>query len=38
MRTFFGIGTPRALQDRLAAFLTVLTAFWSVTFDATRRR
>jgi len=27
MRTLFGIGTPRALQDRLAAFGALLTAF-----------
>ena len=34
MRTLFGIGTPRALQGRLAAFASVLAAWWSFTLDA----
>jgi transposase len=28
MRTFFGIGTPRSLQGRLAAFVAVLNTWW----------
>jgi transposase len=31
MRTLFGIGTPRALQGRLVAFVTVLAELWSIT-------
>lgn len=38
MRTLFGIGTPRTLQGRLAAFATVLAALWSLTLDAIGRR
>jgi transposase len=34
MRSLFGIGTPRALQGRLAVLATVLSALWSVTYDA----
>jgi transposase len=37
MRTLFGIGTPRALQGRLAAFAAIVTALWSLTLDAIRR-
>ena len=38
MRTLFGIGTTRGLQGRLAAFTTVLTAFWSITLEIIGRR
>jgi transposase len=38
MRMLVGIGTPRALQGRLAACVTVLAAFCSFTFDAIGRR
>ena len=37
MRTLFGIGTPRALQGRLAAFATVFAELWNLTFDAIGR-
>ena len=33
MRTLFGIGTPRALQGRLAALATVLSTLWSLMYD-----
>src|SRR5499427_1512088 len=33
MRTRFGIGTPRALQGRAAAFLTVLSTSWNLVCD-----
>ena len=35
MRTLFGIGTPRALQGRLAALGAVLGALWSLMYEAT---
>jgi transposase len=38
MRTLLGIGTPRALQGRVAAFVTVLTALCNVTLDTLSRR
>jgi hypothetical protein len=38
MRTLFGIGTPRALQGRLAAFATVFAESWNLTLDAIGRR
>jgi transposase len=38
MRTLVGIGTPRALQGRLAAFATVLATLWTFTVDAISRR
>jgi hypothetical protein len=38
MRTLFGIGTPRGLQGRLAAFTTVLAALWSITLEIIGRR
>jgi transposase len=34
MRTLVGIGTPRALQGRLATHAAVLSAVWSLTYDA----
>jgi len=34
MRSLFGIGTPRALQGRLAVLATVLSTSWSFTYDA----
>jgi transposase len=34
MRTLFGIGTPRGLQGRVAAFGGVLSTFWSITYEA----
>jgi transposase len=34
MRTLFGVGTPRALQGRVAAFAVVLGAVWSLIYDA----
>jgi transposase len=33
MRTLFGVGTPRALQDRAAAVLAVLGTLWSFAYD-----
>ena len=33
MRTLFGVGTPRALQGRLAAIAAVLSTLWSLTYD-----
>jgi transposase len=33
MRTLFGIGTPRALQGRAVAFLTVLRTLWNLVCD-----
>jgi Transposase DDE domain len=38
MRTLFGIGTPRALQGRVVAFATLVTALWSLTLDVISRR
>src|SRR5215510_5765010 len=38
MRTLFGIGTPRALQGRLAAFTTGLAAFCYLILDTIGRR
>lgn len=38
MRTLFRIGTPRALQGRLAAFATVFAESWNLTLDAIGRR
>lgn len=34
MRTLFGVGTPRALQGRLAALGTVFSTLWSLVYDA----
>jgi hypothetical protein len=34
MRTLFGVGTPRGLQGRLAAFGAVLSALWGLRYDA----
>jgi transposase len=34
MRTLLGVGTPRGLQGRLAAFGTVLRTLWSLTDEA----
>ncbi|HEV2672563.1 MAG TPA: transposase, partial [Gemmatimonadales bacterium] len=38
MRTLFGIGTPRALQGRLAALVAVLNTLWSLTLDVIVQR
>jgi transposase len=38
MRTLFGIGTPRALQGRSAAFASLLAPLWSLTLEAIGRR
>ena len=38
MRMLFGVGTPRALQGRVAALATALTALWSFVLDAIDRR
>ena len=38
MRTLFGIGTPRALQGRSAAFATVFADSWNFTRDAIGQR
>jgi hypothetical protein len=37
MRSLFGIGTPRALQGRLAVLATVLSTSWSFMYEAIRR-
>src|SRR5438105_8699474 len=34
MRTLFGVGTPRALQGRLAALAAVLNGWWRLTVHA----
>ena len=34
IRTLFGVGTPRSLQGRLAAFGVVLSAVWTIIDDA----
>jgi transposase len=34
MRSLFGIGTPRALQGRLAVLATVLSTSWSFMYRA----
>jgi transposase len=34
LRTLFGIGTPRGLQGRLAALGAMLSALWSLTYEA----
>jgi transposase len=34
MRTVFGIGTPRSLQGRVAAFRAVFSMLWSFVYDA----
>ena len=38
MRSLFGIGTPRALQGRLAGLATIFSALWSLMDDAIRPR
>jgi transposase len=38
MRMLFGVGTPRALQGRVAVLATALTALWSFVLDAIDRR
>jgi transposase len=38
MRRLFGVGTPRALQGRLAALRTVVTALWIFVLGAIDRR
>jgi transposase len=34
LRTLFGIGTPRGVQGRLAALGAMLSALWSLTYEA----
>lgn len=34
MRTLFGVGTPRALQGRVVAFIAVSSTLWSLVYDA----
>ncbi len=36
MRTLFGVGTPRSLQGRLAAFGAVLSTLWALIYEAMR--
>jgi hypothetical protein len=34
MRTLFGVGTPRGLQGRVAAFAALLGTIWTLILDA----